>query len=51
MVDTGSRGSEVEHLQRVLEKLEYFHTTPTGYYGSVTEQAVRDFQADFGLSA
>ncbi|QHA93713.1 cell wall hydrolase [Bacillus sp. N1-1] len=51
MMDKGSRGSEVEHMQRVLEKLDYFHTTPTGYYGSVTEEAVRDFQADFGLSA
>ncbi len=51
MMGTGSRGTEVEHMQSILEKLDYFHTTPTGYYGSITKEAVRDFQADFGLSA
>ncbi len=51
MMGTGSRGTEVEHMQSILEKLDYFHTTPTGYYGSITKEAVKDFQADFGLSA
>ena len=51
MMGTGSRGTEVEHMQSILEKLDYFHTKPTGYYGSITKEAVRDFQADFGLSA
>ncbi|WP_347548499.1 cell wall hydrolase [Pseudalkalibacillus hwajinpoensis] len=49
MMSKGSNGSEVEHMQSILEKLDYFHTTPTGYYGPITERAVSDFQADFGL--
>jgi N-acetylmuramoyl-L-alanine amidase len=47
----GSTGQEVTELQAVLQKLGYFHTSPTGYYGSVTENAVSQFQRDFNVPA
>jgi hypothetical protein len=39
----GSRGSAVRDVQKAL------NVSPTGYYGSVTQQAVRDFQKKNGL--
>ncbi|WPZ18144.1 peptidoglycan-binding protein [Geobacillus subterraneus] len=48
----GSRGSKVSELQNNLKRLGYF-TYPkiTGYYGTVTADAVRRFQKDNGLPA
>ncbi|NMG08849.1 peptidoglycan-binding protein [Brasilonema sp. UFV-L1] len=40
----GSRGEAVAELQRALGNVSV-----TGYYGSVTQRAVRDFQANNGL--
>jgi peptidoglycan hydrolase-like protein with peptidoglycan-binding domain len=40
----GSSGSDVEDLQRRLKSLGYFDASPTGYYGSVTRDAVLRFQ-------
>jgi peptidoglycan hydrolase-like protein with peptidoglycan-binding domain len=40
----GSSGSDVENLQRRLSELGYFDTSPTGYYGSITRDAVLRFQ-------
>jgi peptidoglycan hydrolase-like protein with peptidoglycan-binding domain len=41
----GSFGDEVVELQAVLRKLGFFtYPTNTGYFGSVTEKAVREYQ-------
>ncbi|KAM3106637.1 peptidoglycan-binding domain-containing protein [Phormidesmis sp. 146-33] len=41
----GSSGSDVEDLQRRLSARGYFEASPTGYYGSITRDAVLRFQA------
>lgn len=41
----GSSGSEVSYLQQILRKLGFFNGEVTGYFGSITKQAVIDFQA------
>lgn len=46
----GDRGSDVEAMQKRLAALGYFSGTPTGYFGSVTEQALKEFQAQNNLS-
>lgn len=48
-VQQGDRGSEVTSLQQRLKELGYFKTNVTGYFGSVTEKAVTQFQQDKGL--
>lgn len=40
----GSRGPEVKVVQTQLKKKNFFKANITGYYGSVTEQAVKSFQ-------
>lgn len=47
----GVSGNAVKELQVKLQKLGYFHVAPTGYYGSITEDAVIKFQRDFGVKA
>ncbi|PWW31243.1 N-acetylmuramoyl-L-alanine amidase [Cytobacillus oceanisediminis] len=49
VLKNGSAGSEVTYLQSILEKLGYFETEKTGYFGPVTTNAVESFQRDFGL--
>lgn len=51
VLKNGSAGPEVTYIQSALQKLGYFNTDHTGYYGTVTENAVRNFQYDFGLAA
>lgn len=46
----GQRGSNVTDLQQQLRTLGYFNQNPTGYYGEVTRNAVREFQRTNGLS-
>lgn len=46
----GSRGTAVSQLQTQLKALGWFRTTATGYYGPITEQAVKDFQRSRGIS-
>lgn len=48
-LDIGSRGSEVMNLQKCLTENGVFHVAPTGYYGSITAQAVQEFQARNGI--
>lgn len=36
-------------IQKRLKDLGYFNYEVTGYYGSITREAVRKFQADYGL--
>ncbi|WP_044736047.1 peptidoglycan-binding protein [Geobacillus kaustophilus] len=48
----GSCGSQVSQLQTNLKLLGYFtYPTITGYYGTITADAVRRFQKDNGLPA
>lgn len=46
----GSSGTEVRYLQQNLIGLGYLTGTADGSYGPRTVKAVRQFQADFGLS-
>ena len=47
---TGSSGTEVEEIQRVLKERGLFTGEITGYYGEQTRQAVTKFQKQQGLS-
>lgn len=44
------RGQQVFQLQEKLVQLGYLHVAPTGYYGILTENAVRQLQEEFKLS-
>lgn len=46
---TGSSGTEVEEIQRVLKERGLFNGEITGYYGEQTRQAVTKFQRQQGL--
>jgi N-acetylmuramoyl-L-alanine amidase len=43
------RGEQVVELQKKLISLGYLHTNATGYYGPLTEEAVRNLQQEFQL--
>lgn len=46
----GSKGDEVKNLQQLLKDRGYFqYDQITGYFGKITEDAVRNFQRDQGL--
>ena len=45
----GDEGDLVMTLQEELADRGYFNVSPTGYYGSITEEAVRAYQRDKGL--
>lgn len=47
----GSRSPQVTDLQRKLINAGYLRSAATGYYGDLTEQAVRNFQSRNGLKA
>lgn len=47
----GMSGNSVTELQNMLLKLGYSAGPSDGYYGPVTETAVRQFQEDYGLLA
>lgn len=47
----GSKGNDVVKLQNDLKSLGYFNANSTGYYGSLTEDAVKSFQRDNNLAA
>ncbi|SDY75630.1 peptidoglycan-binding domain-containing protein [Tindallia californiensis] len=40
---------DVLTLQKDLSTLGFFHVAPTGYFGSLTKEAVKDFQKSHGL--
>jgi peptidoglycan hydrolase-like protein with peptidoglycan-binding domain len=44
----GSNGAEIVHLQNLLHRAGYFYGASTGYYGSITTDAVCGFQPGFG---
>jgi peptidoglycan hydrolase-like protein with peptidoglycan-binding domain len=45
-LEQGAKGNDVTDLQNYLQRLGYFPQaqTATGYYGVITENAVRDYQ-------
>lgn len=45
----GSRGTEVEEIQRVLQEWGLFKGQITGYFGTATEEALKAFQRNNGL--
>jgi len=45
----GDSGPEVAELQKTLQNAGYFRGRATGFYGSVTDAAVRKFQAENNL--
>lgn len=46
----GSTGQAVTQLQNDLKRLGFFAGNATGYYGTATEKAVRDFQKRYRLA-
>ena len=46
----GANGAQVNHLQEALKQLGHFNHRVTGYFGSVTDAAVRAFQRSQGIS-
>ncbi len=44
VLKVGSKGNAVTDLQNKLKKAGTFHVEATGYFGPVTEKAVKDFQ-------
>ncbi|MCI3224164.1 L,D-transpeptidase family protein [Streptomyces sp. NP-1717] len=46
---SGAEGDQVRELQARLRQIAHFNRTPTGYYGTVTADAVSSFQAKRGL--
>ena len=50
-VKLGDTGTDVEGLQERLQDLNYLKAGSTGYFGTDTESAVKDFQERNGLSA
>ncbi|MDD3172425.1 MAG: peptidoglycan-binding domain-containing protein [Herbinix sp.] len=52
LLKVGSRGTEVTKVQSSLQTLGYYtYPKTTGYYGSVTKEAVKRFQRANGISA
>jgi len=43
-VNVGATGSEVKNLQEQLKAAGFYSPNPTGYYGDVTQEAIRKFQ-------
>ena len=48
-IKKGDSGPEVAQLQKTLEDRGYFRAKPTGFYGTVTQAAVKKFQAENNL--
>ncbi|MBQ9031223.1 MAG: peptidoglycan-binding protein [Parasporobacterium sp.] len=51
VLTNGSSGDDVYALQQMLAAYGYFYDDPTGYFGDLTENALIQFQYDFGLDA
>ncbi len=48
-IKKGDSGPEVAELQKTLQDAGYFRRKPTGFYGAVTQAAVKKFQAKNNL--
>ena len=51
VISRNDTGAEVTRVQNRLAELGYFSANPTGFFGSITEDAVTRFQRDQGLQA
>ncbi|MBD2604308.1 peptidoglycan-binding protein [Scytonema hofmannii FACHB-248] len=51
VLSENSNGSAVTRLQQLLKQRGYFTPNPTGYFGSITKNAVIAFQRNSGLPA
>ncbi|WP_157683475.1 L,D-transpeptidase family protein [Microlunatus soli] len=51
IMKAGQTSDKIKELQARLAQLDWFSEKVTGYYGSVTSQAVQGFQAKRGLEA
>lgn len=51
VLQQGDRGADVTAVQQRLRELRYFRGTPTGYFGSSTQEAVTRFQLDQNINA
>lgn len=49
LLGPGDESDEVRELQARLAQIDWFEAGVTGYYGEVTEEAVRGFQAKRGI--
>ena len=49
VLHNGSQGQAVYDLQENLKEMGYFKRQPTGYYGSITDHAVKQLQLDSGI--
>jgi len=50
LLHRGSQNNEVQKVQVVLKQMGFFHyAKSTGYYGNITENAVKHFQKKYGL--
>lgn len=47
----GMEGSAVTALQKDLKKLGYLSADPTGYYGDLTVDAIKEMQKEYGYDA
>src|SRR6185437_13884659 len=50
-LSVGSTGSDVFSLQQLLHQQGYLSVSPTGYFGSLTQAAVEQYQTAHGLEA
>ncbi|WP_082234476.1 NlpC/P60 family protein [Halobacillus massiliensis] len=50
LLKNGDRGADVETLQEDLETQGYYTYNLDGIFGPITEKAVKEFQADHGLT-
>ncbi|SFL71639.1 N-acetylmuramoyl-L-alanine amidase [Gracilibacillus orientalis] len=48
-LEKGNSGQEVQDIQEKLFRMGYLNAEPTGYFGSLTERAVKDFQYETNL--
>ena len=48
-IKKGDSGSEVAEIQKTLKDAGYFRNKPTGFYGTVTQAAVKKFQTENNL--
>ena len=51
VLQQGDRGADVTDVQQRLRELGYFQGTPTGYFGSSTQDAVTRFQMNQAINA
>jgi peptidoglycan hydrolase-like protein with peptidoglycan-binding domain len=50
-LNQGSQGDDVRGVQEFLFEQNYLTSSPTGYFGSLTAQAVKKWQANEGITA